>query len=90
VPYLPERPLDVLRSTARRGEVKGVQTSPPVPLRIYPCWCRIKEDALIAIIEAYKDLDRPLPPVLEKDLKIGTLRHIVRQLGLDWEAFKQA
>lgn len=25
-----------------------------------------------------------------KDLKIGTLRHIVRELGLDWEAFKQA
>jgi mRNA interferase HicA len=25
-----------------------------------------------------------------KDLKIGTLRHIVRQLGLDWEDFKRA
>jgi antitoxin HicB len=24
------------------------------------------EDALIAIIEAYEDLDRPLPPVLEQ------------------------
>lgn len=25
-----------------------------------------------------------------KDLKIGTIRSIVRQLGLDWEDFKQA
>jgi len=25
-----------------------------------------------------------------KELKMGTLRHIVRQLGLDWEAFKQS
>ncbi len=24
-----------------------------------------------------------------KDLKIGTIRSIVRQLGLDWEDFKQ-
>ena len=24
-----------------------------------------------------------------KDLKLGTLRHIVRQLGLDWETFKR-
>jgi mRNA interferase HicA len=23
-----------------------------------------------------------------KDLKMGTIRHIVRQLGLDWEDFK--
>jgi len=25
-----------------------------------------------------------------KDLKIGTLRHIISQLGLDWETFKRA
>jgi len=32
----------------------------------------------------------PVPDWGAKDLKMGTLRHIVRQLGLDWEAFKQA
>jgi len=32
----------------------------------------------------------PVPDWSAKDLKMGTLRHIVRQLGLDWEAFKQA
>ena len=32
----------------------------------------------------------PVPDWGSKDLKIGTLRHIVRQLGLDWETFKQA
>ena len=31
----------------------------------------------------------PVPDWGSKDLKIGTLRHIVRQLGLDWETFKQ-
>ncbi len=31
----------------------------------------------------------PVPDWGSKDLKLGTLRHIVRQLGLDWEAFKQ-
>jgi mRNA interferase HicA len=25
-----------------------------------------------------------------KDLKMGTLRAVVKQLGLDWEAFQQA
>jgi mRNA interferase HicA len=29
----------------------------------------------------------PVPDWGSKDLKIGTLRHIVRQLGLDWETF---
>jgi len=32
----------------------------------------------------------PVPDWGSKDLKIGTLRHIVRQLGLDWEIFKRA
>jgi predicted RNA binding protein YcfA (HicA-like mRNA interferase family) len=32
----------------------------------------------------------PVPNWGNKDLKMGTLRHIVRQLGLDWEIFKQA
>ena len=32
----------------------------------------------------------PVPDWGSKDLKMGTLRHIVRQLGLDWEAFQQA
>ena len=32
----------------------------------------------------------PVPDWGAKDLKMGTLRHIVRLLGLDWEAFKQA
>ena len=31
-----------------------------------------------------------IPDWGSKDLKIGTLRHIVRELGLDWDAFKQA
>jgi mRNA interferase HicA len=31
----------------------------------------------------------PVPDWGSKDLKIGTLQHIVRQLGLDWETFKQ-
>lgn len=31
----------------------------------------------------------PVPDWGSKDLKVGTLRHIVRQLGLDWEVFKQ-
>jgi predicted RNA binding protein YcfA (HicA-like mRNA interferase family) len=30
----------------------------------------------------------PIPDWGSKDLKIGTLRHIVRGLGLDWEVFK--
>jgi predicted RNA binding protein YcfA (HicA-like mRNA interferase family) len=32
----------------------------------------------------------PVPDWGSKDLKMGTLRHIIRQLGLDWETFKQA
>ena len=32
----------------------------------------------------------PIPDWGSKDLKMGTLRHIVRQLGLDWEGFKDA
>ena len=32
----------------------------------------------------------PVPDWGSKDLKMGTLRHIVQQLGLDWETFKQA
>jgi mRNA interferase HicA len=32
----------------------------------------------------------PVPDWGSKDLKTGTLRHIVRLLGLDWEEFKQA
>ncbi len=31
----------------------------------------------------------PVPDWGKKDLKVGTLRHIVRQLGLDWEEFKR-
>jgi predicted RNase H-like HicB family nuclease len=42
-------------------------------------------DALTALIEAYHDLSKPLPAVL----KIGTLRHIIRQLDLNWEEFNQ-
>lgn len=30
----------------------------------------------------------PIPDWGRKDLKMGTLRRIVRLLGLDWEAFK--
>ncbi len=56
-------------------------------------------DALVAILEAHQDLSRPLPPVLrqaatdaplwlEKDLKFGTIRAVVRQLGLDWGNFQ--
>ena len=32
----------------------------------------------------------PLPDWGNKDLKLGTLRAVVRQLGLDWEAFTEA
>ncbi|MFN3705761.1 MAG: hypothetical protein ACK4WM_07195 [Thermoflexales bacterium] len=32
----------------------------------------------------------PIPDWGSKDLKTGTVRHIVQQLGLDWEAFKRA
>ncbi len=32
----------------------------------------------------------PLPDWGPKDLKIGTLRKVVRQLGLDWQAFQDA
>ena len=32
----------------------------------------------------------PLPDWGSKDLKMGTLRAVVRQLGLDWEKFRQA
>ena len=32
----------------------------------------------------------PVPDWGGKDIKLGTLRHIVRQLGLDWDAFKKA
>ncbi|HOU16186.1 MAG TPA: type II toxin-antitoxin system HicA family toxin [Anaerolineae bacterium] len=31
-----------------------------------------------------------LPDWGSKDIKIGTLRAVVRQLGLDWEAFRNA
>jgi mRNA interferase HicA len=31
----------------------------------------------------------PVPDWGSKDLKIGTLRHIIRQLDLDWDAFKK-
>ncbi len=33
---------------------------------------------------------RPLPDWGNKDLKMGTLRHVVRQLGLDWDEFLNA
>ncbi len=29
----------------------------------------------------------PLPDWGSKDLKLGTLRAVIRQLGLDWQAF---
>jgi predicted RNA binding protein YcfA (HicA-like mRNA interferase family) len=32
----------------------------------------------------------PLPDWGNKDLKLGTLRAVVRQLGLDWDVFKDA
>jgi mRNA interferase HicA len=32
----------------------------------------------------------PVPDWGSKDLKMGTLRRIVQQLGLDWDTFKQA
>lgn len=32
----------------------------------------------------------PVPDWGSKDIKKGTLRHIIRQLGLDWEEFKSA
>jgi predicted RNA binding protein YcfA (HicA-like mRNA interferase family) len=31
----------------------------------------------------------PIPDWGPKDLKIGTLRHIIRQLDLNWEEFNQ-
>jgi predicted RNA binding protein YcfA (HicA-like mRNA interferase family) len=30
---------------------------------------------------------RPLPDWGDKDLKIGTLRHFIQALGLDWDEF---
>jgi predicted RNA binding protein YcfA (HicA-like mRNA interferase family) len=38
------------------------------------------------------DTDRmaPLPDWGSKDLKTGTLRAVVRQLGLDWQEFMQS
>jgi predicted RNA binding protein YcfA (HicA-like mRNA interferase family) len=32
----------------------------------------------------------PVPDWGSKDLKVGTLRAIVKQLGLEWEDFQQA
>jgi predicted RNA binding protein YcfA (HicA-like mRNA interferase family) len=32
----------------------------------------------------------PLPDWGSKDLKLGTLRAVVRQLGLDWDTFNKA
>mgnify|MGYP001559175473 FL=1 len=32
----------------------------------------------------------PVPDWGSKDLKIGTLRNIIRQLDLDWEEFREA
>ncbi|MFQ5631173.1 MAG: type II toxin-antitoxin system HicA family toxin [bacterium] len=32
----------------------------------------------------------PLPDWGRKDLKIGTIRAVVRQLGLDWDDFQKA
>ncbi len=32
----------------------------------------------------------PMPDWGGKDLKMGTLRAIIKQLGLDWEDFRQA
>ena len=31
----------------------------------------------------------PIPDWGNKDLKMGTLRNIIKQLGLDWEEFKK-
>jgi predicted RNA binding protein YcfA (HicA-like mRNA interferase family) len=31
----------------------------------------------------------PIPDWGKKDLKMGTLRHIIRELDLDWEEFKR-
>ncbi|HFE66655.1 MAG TPA: type II toxin-antitoxin system HicA family toxin [Chloroflexi bacterium] len=36
------------------------------------------------------DCIAPLPDWGSKDLKTGTLRAVVRQLGLDWQTFLQA
>lgn len=32
----------------------------------------------------------PVPDWGSKDLKLGTLRQIIRQLDLDWETFKES
>jgi mRNA interferase HicA len=32
----------------------------------------------------------PLPDWGGKDLKLGTVRAVIRQLGLDWEEFRKA
>ena len=60
------------------------------------------EDALAAVLEAFEELGRPLPSFLplrqgtlmpdwgSKDLNLGTLRAVVMQLGLDWDAFQEA
>jgi len=31
----------------------------------------------------------PVPDWGKKDLKVGTIRYILRQLGLDWETFRR-
>ena len=32
----------------------------------------------------------PVPDWGSKDLKMGTLRRMIQQLGLDWDTFRQA
>ena len=57
-------------------------------------------DALAAVVEIYEDLGRALPLNLcvadaklpdwgSRDLKVGTLRSALRQLGIDWDVFNK-
>ncbi len=41
-------------------------------------------------INLSKNMGSPVPDWGSKDLKFGTVRAAVKQLGLDWEEFKKA
>lgn len=52
------------------------------------------EDAFAAVVEIYAEQNRALPAGIllpaSRDLKIGTLRGAVKQLGIDWADFEKA
>ena len=67
------------REAARKLRKLGCEEIPRRRGGSHRLWHNPATDALV-----------PLPDWGRKDLKLGTLRGVIRQLDLDWEAFKNA